>query len=104
MALEALNMKLVYLVNKDLEMSPGKIASQVAHASMLAMRELLKRNGDETSLPVIILFAKEQDMMVETSIAYVNDAGRTEVPAGSLTVVVYLVENNDISFNHLELV
>lgn len=84
-----------YIVNKDLEMSKGKIASQVAHASMVIA---LRDQNDEkfkqwknSIMKKIILMAHEKDLLklkdkVEGSILIV-DKGFTEIEPNSNTVL-----------------
>ncbi|RZC51342.1 hypothetical protein C5167_019768 [Papaver somniferum] len=69
-------LKMVLVVRQDLRMGPGKIASQCAHAATGMYAELMQRNrlkntAESIGLPTFI----------------VADAGRTEVVAGSKTVL-----------------
>lgn len=85
-----------YVINKELNMSPGKIAAQVGHiATMIALE------GGRDELPEfhdwyinydqkkIILKGKQKDLekLIEQGFYYVRDLGLTEIEAGSLTVV-----------------
>lgn len=97
--------KMVFVVNSELEMGVGKIAAQVAHAA-LGMHQILLQNeakfadslikwfefgetkivlrGDSTSH----LIRLEQQAMNAGLPAYmVQDAGKTQVRSGSITVL-----------------
>lgn len=100
--------KMVFAVNTELEMGTGKIAAQVAHAAVGLYRMLLQ---DETKHCNMLLLWEEYG---ETKIALranstqhlrelekkaaelglssylVQDAGRTQVPAGSTTVLAIM--------------
>ncbi|XXQ36037.1 peptidyl-tRNA hydrolase [Plasmodiophora brassicae] len=99
-AVAVVDCKLVLVVNTDLVMTPGKIASQCAHAALgavqlaqeshstyLAMWQnqgepiiVCKRPGDFTDLA---LLCNQLSLPVYT----VQDAGRTQVKSGSETVL-----------------
>lgn len=97
--------KMIFVVNSELEMGVGKIAAQVAHAA-LGMHQILLQNeakfadslikwfelgetkivlrGDSTAH----LLRLEQQAMDAGLPAYiVQDAGKTQVSAGSVTVL-----------------
>lgn len=93
------------LVNKDLGMSVGKIAGQVAHAQAM-IDELHYRDNDEPkeykeqyqqwyhneSQKKIVLRAKEKTLLKAVSALGgipVRDNGLTEIEKGSLTVVIF---------------
>lgn len=82
-----------FVVNKELNMSPGKIAAQVAHvATNITYNENdagLWSEWHENNQPKIILRAKEKDLLklIEQGWYYIRDNGRTEIPENSLTVV-----------------
>ncbi|XP_065296302.2 probable peptidyl-tRNA hydrolase 2 [Dermacentor albipictus] len=104
--------KMVFAVNTELEMSTGKIAAQVGHAVLGLYRLLLQ---DETKYGNMLLLWEEYG---ETKIALranstqhlldldkkatelglptylVQDAGRTQIPAGSTTVVGIMGRND----------
>ncbi|OMP04962.1 Peptidyl-tRNA hydrolase, PTH2 [Corchorus capsularis] len=70
------DLKMVLVVRQDLKMRSGKIASQCAHAATGMYAELMQRNkiqeaAENIGLPTFV----------------VADAGRTQVAAGSKTVL-----------------
>ncbi|XP_013772453.1 peptidyl-tRNA hydrolase 2, mitochondrial-like isoform X2 [Limulus polyphemus] len=94
--------KLVLIVRNDLRMGKGKIAAQCSHASVLAYRQTQQRNAellkewemsgqrkvvvkvdDEMTLMELAHHARKVGLL--TSI--VCDAGRTQIAAGSRTVL-----------------
>jgi len=94
--------KLVIVVRRDLGMSCGKIAAQVAHASVMAALDAERNRNQEFSLwlqggqkKVIVKVktlselqeverkARESDLPVQV----VKDMGLTEVPPGSVTCI-----------------
>lgn len=94
--------KQVILVRTDLEMSKGKLAVQVAHASVTAFTEALKtrrewadawlREGQKkvvlkvTSLQELTTYYEEAKRLgLPASI--IADAGLTELPEGTVTTV-----------------
>jgi len=104
------------LVNNDLKMGKGKIASQVGHAVGLIIEDII-RNALETPTPdglsdyqmflkwknncsykKIVLKASENDLLhfidTEKKCRYVLDAGRTQIAPGSLTVVGFYPRND----------
>lgn len=112
------------LVNKELNMSVGKIAGQVAHVQtvidnkifeLVLSEEILEEDsmgsfakekeltnnyydwfysGSQTK---IILRAKEKDLLkaIDMGAVYIRDNGLTEIPSGSLTVVGFFPQPKD---------
>ncbi|UII54346.1 peptidyl-tRNA hydrolase [Cytobacillus spongiae] len=82
-----------FIVNSDLKMSTGKVAAQVAHAATVSaltyMKELTFKEWLEMGQTKIVLKAKEANLikLKEAGFIYILDAGKTEIPSGSLTVV-----------------
>lgn len=92
-----------YIVNKDLGMSPGKIAGQVAHvcrrtsdwykcSNISGNQEYLKKYNEwieKYSEKKVILEAHQNvlEKLKSQGFFFVEDNGLTEIPAGSLTVV-----------------
>jgi len=88
-----------YVVNEELGMSAGKIAAQAAHAATMMMVHYLLndeqyREAFETwfsqGQTKIVLRGREEDLqrLGREGFVSIRDAGHTEIPAGSLTVVV----------------
>jgi PTH2 family peptidyl-tRNA hydrolase len=88
-----------YVVNEALPMSKGKIAAQVAHAATtMTLHCLLNNTGRQETFQAwlekgqkkIVLKGSEEQLLQLTTQGYlaIRDAGHTEIPAGSLTVVV----------------
>ncbi|CAG7651673.1 hypothetical protein PAESOLCIP111_06366 [Paenibacillus solanacearum] len=88
-----------FIVNDELRMSPGKIAAQVAHAATTMTLHILLNSKQEHALfqdwlqsgqKKIVLKGSEQQLhqLTENGFLSIRDAGHTEVPSGSLTVVV----------------
>ena len=90
-------MKQVLLVNSALALPPGKMAAQVAHASIAAFLVATNTNRQkwlDVGMPKIVLDGKNEahlDMMLRRALeagmpAYlVRDAGRTVIAAGTVT-------------------
>lgn len=82
-----------YIINKDLNMSVGKVATQVAHvATDIAVYECDDNkfyHWHKDGQKKIILKAKESILreLVEKGFDYITDFGLTEIPEGSLTCV-----------------
>ena len=90
-------------VNNDLKMTKGKIAAQVGHVVQLITEEIVRRGYERNPPPIyftymkwkshskkIILKASEEQLRVlikENDARFIIDAGLTQIPAGSLTVV-----------------
>ena len=90
------------VVRTDLKMTPGKICAQCGHAAVGAVQNFPPRHRDLMRLwrhtgssKVVLKVAGEQDLLKITTGAkwsgvncfVVRDAGKTEVEAGSITVV-----------------
>ncbi|KAJ4825088.1 hypothetical protein Tsubulata_035203 [Turnera subulata] len=95
-------LKLVLVVRQDLKMGAGKIASQCAHAAtgmyseLLQSHRLVLRQWEQNGQPKIVVTCKNQQEMNKLKEAaesngvptfVVADAGRTQVSAGSKTVL-----------------
>jgi peptidyl-tRNA hydrolase len=83
-------------VNNDLGMGKGKIAGQVAHCACQMVEKLVKNpispylDWSENLHKKVVLKATEnqlQQLKLLPGASTVNDAGRTQIPSNSLTVV-----------------
>ena len=89
------------VVNKEVKMSPGKLAAQVAHVAVKASHrgEALEQDWwtkwYSGSYTKIILKASEHELRellntwVECTVSTV-DEGRTEIPKGTLTAIAFI--------------
>ncbi|KAG6544698.1 hypothetical protein Mapa_013888 [Marchantia paleacea] len=100
---ESGELKMVFVVRLDLKMGAGKIASQCAHAAVGSYEEclsrgqrLLLRKWEDCGQPKIVVTCRNQHEMNELRAKAeraglpcftVADAGRTQVAAGSKTVL-----------------
>ncbi len=90
-------MKQVIVVNQSLKLPKGKLAAQVAHASVGAFVEAsddARVNWLAEGMPKVVLEAPGEadllqllDLAIQSGIPalLVEDAGRTVVPAGTIT-------------------
>ncbi len=90
-------MKQVIVVNQSLKLPKGKLAAQVAHASVGAFVEAgddARVNWLEEGMPKVVLQVEDapdlltlydQALQLGLPACLVEDAGRTVVPAGTLT-------------------
>ena len=95
---DELRYKLVFLVRTDLGMGTGKIAAQVGHAAIGAYQQCsqsIREKWEESGTAKIVLQVGSLEQMqtleacakaVGLSTYVVQDAGRTQVEAGSVTV------------------
>ena len=95
--------KLVLVINHDLKMGKGKIAAQSGHASVSATLKMgaIKPNLLDawlTSGQKKVCVKATQDELLELEkdavkrgiqTVRVNDAGKTQIPSGSLTVIAF---------------
>lgn len=105
--------KMVFVVNMDLKMSPGKTAAQVGHATLGLYKYLQSQQDQRAGLEAweqrgskkIVLRGNDVRQMLdlkkkayELHIAniMVHDAGKTEVEPGSLTVFALFGKNADV--------
>ncbi len=94
--------KLVIVTRKDLSLSPGKLAVQVAHAAVSCSLLTKKEHGkwftkwqQEGAKKVVVSTDSVHDFRLLDKkarelgiISYlVSDAGHTEIPAGTITVL-----------------
>jgi PTH2 family peptidyl-tRNA hydrolase len=94
--------KMVIVTREDLDLSPGKLAAQVAHAAVScalftkknnskwfskwqnegAKKAILKVDSTEDFYPL-----KEEAEQLNIAAFLIEDAGHTEIPAGTKTVL-----------------
>lgn len=94
--------KMVIVTRKDLKLTPGKLAAQVAHAAVECALGTKKNKSDwfkkwqnEGAKKVVAKVDKEKDFFVLKEKAkdlgvytkIISDAGYTEIPAGTKTVL-----------------
>ncbi len=95
-------MKQAVVVRTDLEMGKGKIAAQVAHASLAAAEEVMKRHQDwfswwkEGGQAKIVLKVRSEEELRDVferarsarlPVALIEDRGLTQVSPGTVTCV-----------------
>ncbi len=110
--------KQVILVRKDLKLSKGKMAAQVAHAALNAYKKALKSNKEwvkkwesEGEKKVVLGVSNLEELLglyhkVELPKALITDAGHTELPPGTVTCAGFgpaPEEELDKYFGHLKL-
>ena len=90
-------MKQVIVVNRSLALPKGKLAAQVAHAAVgtfVAAGEQAQRAWLQIGMLKIVVYAADADTLVQLEQAaqrqqipacLVHDAGRTVLPAGTIT-------------------
>jgi PTH2 family peptidyl-tRNA hydrolase len=94
--------KLVIVARKDVKLSAGKLAAQVGHASvdcalkaMRHQRDVFDRWHAEGQKKVVLKAEKEADLFrlkleaerMGLTTALIADAGHTELPPGTITVL-----------------
>jgi len=101
------------VVNHSLAMGKGKIGAQVGHAVQMVIEDLLQKHNVTSeqlklyqawrhagNMAKIVLKADQEQMLSLSShkdARVVHDAGRTQIPAGSLTAIAFppMLRNND---------
>jgi peptidyl-tRNA hydrolase, PTH2 family len=90
-------MKQVIVVNRSLALPKGKLAAQVAHAAVgafVAASAQAQMAWLQVGMPKIVVYAADADALVQLETdaqrqqipaCLVHDAGRTVLPAGTLT-------------------
>ena len=100
------DLKMVFLVRDDLKMGAGKIAAQVAHAAVGLFDDITSGDDDyhqqaldfwnEFGAKKVVLRGENLNTLSEAASAckkakipyiMISDAGHTQVPAGSVTVL-----------------
>ncbi len=89
--------KLVIVVRKDLQLSPGKLAVQVAHAAvecvLRSKADIVEKWRREGAKKVVLKVRNLEELLKYRELALrrglvtvlISDAGRTEIPAGTIT-------------------
>jgi len=92
-------LKQVIVVNRSLALPKGKLAAQVAHAAVGAFvcaSAQAQMAWLQVGMPKIVVYAADADALVQLEaaahqhhlpICLVHDAGRTVIPAGTITCV-----------------
>ena len=95
-------MKMVIVARKDLDLSKGKLAAQVAHAAVECVLKAQRHAEDELeawlgdgAMKAVLKVASEKDLYplkaaaerAGLCTALIKDAGHTEIPAGTITVL-----------------
>lgn len=94
--------KMAIVVQADLKMGRGKVAAQCCHGALAAYRQAQRRSPqllqawEDSGQPKVVLKASDAEEMQRLAteaesqgvlVVSIRDAGRTQVPSGSLTVV-----------------
>jgi len=94
--------KMIIVTRNDLKLSPGKLAAQVAHAAVACALSTKKNNSQwfnkwqkEGAKKAVVKVDSEKDYYplkehaekLKISTFLVEDAGHTEIPAGTKTVL-----------------
>jgi PTH2 family peptidyl-tRNA hydrolase len=89
--------KQVIIVNRALALPKGKLAAQVAHAAVgafVAASTQAQVAWLQVGMPKIVVYAADADALVQLEararlqqipVCLVHDAGRTVIPAGTIT-------------------
>lgn len=91
-----------YVVNQELNMSPGKLAAQIAHAATWMALDLASpvsskfpeyhdyfKQWFREGMKKVVLRGRQSDLeqLIQHDFYHIQDSGLTEVPRGALTVV-----------------
>jgi PTH2 family peptidyl-tRNA hydrolase len=94
--------KMAIVTRSDLKLSTGKLAVQVAHAAVVCVLETKKKNSkwfnkwqNEGAKKVVLVVDEQKDLFplkdkaeeLKITTYIVSDAGFTEIPAGTITVL-----------------
>lgn len=92
-------MKQVIIINSQLKLPPGKLAAQVAHASVASFHSANSNHQKswlEVGMPKAVLSASSEQEVIEyyqkaisanLSSELIKDAGKTVLPTGTITCV-----------------
>ncbi|KAG8178817.1 hypothetical protein JTE90_015370 [Oedothorax gibbosus] len=96
------DLKLVLVVQNGLKMGKGKIAAQCSHASVMAFQHCSARNPQilkkwvKSGQRKVVVKVEDEEQMLDLAVkakraglvtSIVCDAGRTQIPSGSKTVL-----------------
>lgn len=105
-------------VNTSLGMGKGKIGAQVGHVVQMVIEDLLLKNNvtqqdlmayprwKSSGMAKIVLKASQEEMdrlILLPHARYVRDAGRTQIPSGSLTAISFPPTADGSPFSHYKL-
>jgi PTH2 family peptidyl-tRNA hydrolase len=94
--------KMIIVTRKDLYLSPGKLAAQVAHAAVACALSTKKNNSkwfnkwqNEGAKKVVVevesqdgfYTLKQKAEQLKVAVYIIEDAGHTEIPSGTKTVL-----------------
>ena len=94
--------KMVIVTRKDLNLTPGKLAAQVAHAAVACVLSTKKNNSKwfnkwqtEGAKKAVVKVESEEEFyslkqkaeQLKIAAYIIEDAGQTEIPAGTKTVL-----------------
>jgi len=91
-----MELKQIIVVREDLKLSPGKMASQVAHASVSAAEKSSYKNLWLNEQKKVVLKCSGLDELLKIfesaknkglPAALIKDAGHTEIPEGTITCI-----------------
>lgn len=101
-----MDVKMIFVIRTELKMGKGKIASQVGHCAIMLYKELLKKNNknlldafENTGSKKIVTklktekelnFLKKQAEKLNIINCTVQDAGKTQIACGSVTVIGFV--------------
>ncbi len=102
--------KLILIINNDLKMGKGKIAAQAGHASVSAtlktgktkpimLETWLKSGQKKVCLKAnheVLLQLEEEAQKIGIQTVRINDAGKTQIPSGSLTVIAFGPDDEEL--------
>ena len=99
---------MVILLRKDLKLPPGKAAVQAAHAAVELACKLPRETRDawlrQGQKKVVLRVENEEDLSAYVRkaqheglhVVFIHDAGRTVVPAGTLTAAAIGLAEEDV--------
>lgn len=99
MADEELVMYLILVKDKEIKMSPGKAIAQAGHVIANLIAELLvddhllwytyAKSGIHPKIVLQATTAQMEEIIKTHECTWIRDAGRTQVPSGTLTAIAF---------------